>query len=235
MTLVSSIIVNAYRESNLTGVGRSLTSNQETEGLSLLNGLIPATIGQEVGQELYDINVGGQYDWPIWDYAPENVRLVLNSGAPQTLYLHPKPYDGQRLAVADAGQTLASSNLTLNGNGRQIEGAATLVLDTDGLCAQWLYRGDLGNWVRIEGLELTDAMPLPIEFDDYFAILLAMRLNPRHGRELASSSAVWLERQSNALQARYRRPRDVQDWGSLGLLGQRRTWDTGFGPRWRGW
>jgi len=235
MTLASEIIISAYRESNLRAVGQSLTTAQETEGLTLLNNVFLASMGQEIGQEFVDYNIGGEFEDFIWDYVPENVRLVLNVGSARTLKLHPKPYDGQRLAVTDPAGNLATANVTLDANGRTIEGAATLVLNTNGLDAQWIYRADLGNWVRITGLAASDTVPFPQEFDDYFTILLAMRLNPRHGRELAASSATWLQSQSQRLEARYRRPRDQQDWGSLGLLGQSNFIDNGRWARWRGW
>lgn len=236
MTTASELITSAYRESNLVGVGRSLSTAQQTEGLTLLNNLIPATIGQEIGEEFCDMNVGGEYDDDYnWEWLPENVRLVFNTGSAQTFKLHPRPYDGQRLAVTDPGSNLATANVTLDGNGRTIEGTATVVLATDGLNASWLYRADLGNWVRITDLALGDTLPIPREFDDYFSILLAMRLNPRHGRELAQSSASWLQSQANRLEARYRRPRDQQDWGSLGLLGQTDGYLNGSFSRWRGW
>jgi hypothetical protein len=236
MATASEIIVSAYRESNLVGVDRALTTAQETEGLSLLNNLIPATIGNEIGEEFCDLNVGGEYDDVyIWEWLPENIRLVLNNASERTFKLHPRPYDGQRLAVTDPGSALSTANVTLDGNGRQIEDAATLVLNTDGLDAQWLYRADLGNWVRITDLVAADTMPTPREFDDYWSILLAMRLNPRHGREMVQSSASWLDSMANRLEARYRRPRDQQDWGSLGLLGQTDGYLNGSFSRWRGW
>lgn len=235
MATASETIIGAYRELNLRAAGQALTSVQETEGLELLNEIIPATIGQEAGQELCDLNIGGEYDDDIiWEWVPENVRLVINAGAQSTLKLHPKPYDGQRVAVSDPNNVLASANLTLDGNGRSIEGAATLVLSTDGLDAEWMYRADLGNWVRITSLVAGDELPFPRDFDAYFRILLAMRLAPRHGRELAQSSAVYLQSMEGKIQARYRRPRDQQDWGSLGLLGQRQTFLDGQFARWRG-
>lgn len=234
-TTASDILVAAYRESNLTGVGRALTSAQETEGLTILNGLLPATVGQEIGQELSDLNIGGEYEDYFWEYVPQNVRLVLNIGSPRTLKLHPRPYNGQRLAVADAGETLGTSSLTLDGNGRLIEGDPTIILDESGMVREWIYRADLGQWLRLDSLELTSDMPFPREFDDYWSILLAMRLNPRHGRELAQSSATWLQSMASRLEARYRRPRDQQDWGSLGLLGQRRNDGNAYWGRWGGW
>lgn len=223
MTLASEAIDRAYREVNLIAAGANAPTVQQTEALTLLNGILSATFGFAAGEELRDLNIGGEYDesWALNTYAPENVRLVLNLGAARTISLHPQPYEGQRLAVADAGANLATYPLTLDGNGRRIETTATLVLNTSSLAAQWFYRADTGNWQRLELLEVGDDLPFPVEFDDYFVILLAMRLSPRHGRELMQSSAVWLDSMSTQLQARYRRPRPVQDWGSLGLLHQR--------------
>jgi hypothetical protein len=224
MTLASEAIQRAYRESNLVMAGASPSTTQAAEGLVLLNAILPATLGFAAGEELRDLNIGGEHDESdLAEYqVPENARLVLNLGAARTLQLHQHPYEGQRIAVADAGANLATYNLTLDGNGRRIETAATVVLNTSSLSRQWFYRGDTANWQRLDGLVAGDTLPFPTEFDDYFIILLAMRLNPRHGREMAQASAAWLGTMTTQLEARYRRPRPVQGWGSLGLLGQRR-------------
>lgn len=222
MTTASETITAALREGNLLGINASPTTAQQTEGLALLNSLLLAVFGFDAGQELADLNVGGSYDGSAIasEHVPENCRLVLNLDNARTFRLHPRPYDGQRLAVADAGANLSTNNLTLDGNGRTIEGAASKVLSTDGAALQWFYRADLGDWKAIGALALADDLPFPIEFDDYFRVLLAMRMNPRYGQELQQGSAVWLERISSRMEARYRRPRDVQDWGTPGLLGQ---------------
>jgi hypothetical protein len=222
--LASEAITAAYREGNLLGINATATDAQLAEGLSLLNSLLLAAIGYEAGEELGDLNIGGQFDQSGWaiEFIPENARLVLDLAGAVTYSLHPLPYDGQRVAIADATSCLAANNLTLDGNGHLIEGAATLVLNTNGDNRQWFYRADLGQWKRLTSLALTDELPFPTEFDDYFRILLAMRLNPRYGQELQQGSALWLNGISTQLEARYRKPRRQQDWGSLGLLGQRR-------------
>lgn len=228
MALVSTIVEQAFREGNIVGENSFPTPRQANEAVTLLNGLVSAAVGYEVGDGLADLTLGGEWDqsWSMNGYVPENARLVLASGGATTVQLHPSPYDGQRFAIADAGRNLATANLTLDGNGRLVEGTATKVLTTNGLVAGWLYRADLGDWKRIEPLEAGDAFPFPAEFDDYFSILLAMRLASRFGGTLPATSAAWLERMSAQIQARYRKPRPVQDWGSLGLLHQRR-WDYG--------
>lgn len=220
MALASAIITAAYREGNLLSINASPTTAQQTEGLDRLNALLSATIGFDAGRSLRDLPIGGEYDATPSEYAPEDVRLITNLTAAQTIKLHPHPYDGQRIAIADAGNNLATYNLTLDGNGRRIEAASTVTLNTNNLTREWIYRADLGEWKRLSTLTASDSLPFPTDFDDYFIILLAMRLNPRYGQELQQGSAIWLEGMANRLEARYRKPRPLQEWGSLGLYGQ---------------
>lgn len=225
MTLVSDIIKRAYRETNLIPLVADPSANQSSEALPLLNSLIMSAIGNEVGDELFEVNYGGDNDQSsyISDWVPDNARLVLNLSAAVTLTLDPYPYEGQRLGVVDAGSNLNTYNLTLDGNGRNIEGAATLVLSTDDTYSQWMYRSDTGNWVKIESLDTTDEMPFPIEFDDYFAIMLAIRLNPRYGQELNTQSFEALKRYRSQIRARYRN-RNANPQLDLGLWYPDRKW-----------
>lgn len=224
MTLASDIITRAYRETNLIPLVATPNANQQAEALTLLNGQLLAALGFEAGDDLSDLNIGGQFDQSsiCSQWVPENARLVLNLTGALTLELHPQPYDGQRLAIADAGANLATYNLTLNGNGRQVEGVANLVLNVNGDARQWLYRADIANWVKVVTLAATDSMPFPAEFDSFFITRLALRLNPRYGQSLSQESGNELTRAETKLRARYRKPQRVQDKGSLGLLGSRR-------------
>jgi hypothetical protein len=228
-TLASDIITRAHRESNLTPLVSAPNANQQAEALPLLNGQLLAALGFEAGTDLGELNIGGQFDQSAIcsQWVPMNARLVLNLAGATTLKLHPQPYEGQRLAVADAAANLAANPLTLSGNGRQIEGAASVVLNVNGDARQWLYRADTANWVKITALAAGDAMPLPQEFDSFFTTRLAMRLNPRYGQSLSQETAKELATIEGKLRARYRKPRPAQDMGTLGLLGQR---SGGFGP-----
>jgi hypothetical protein len=224
MATAAEIIQRAYRESNLIAIGSTPTAAEQTEGLSLLNSLIQSTIGSEVGLPLTDLNVGGTYDQTAFcsPWIPENVRLILNLTGPLTFKLDPMPYDGQRFAIVDSANTLDTCNLTLDGNGRTLELDATELFNTEGLVAEFMYRADQANWVRVTDLVATDDMPFPTEYDDYFIVMLAVRLNPRHSRNLTPESQMALQRQRSQIQARYRKPRTPNDPGSLGLLHQRR-------------
>jgi hypothetical protein len=206
MTLVSSIITDAYRESNLIPLIATPSANQVTEALRRLNNIIMSTVGNEAGDELRDLNYGGDYDQStcLREWLPRNVRLVLNLDAAVSLDAHPYPFEGQRLSFIDVGDNLNTYNVTISGNGRLIEGASSVTLSVDGDSRQWMYRSDTGNWVKIEELEEDDDMPFPLEFDDYFITALAMRLNPRYGQELHPLSLEALRRSRSQLRSRYR-------------------------------
>jgi hypothetical protein len=49
VTLASSIISDAYRESNLVPLVGTLTTAEQGEGLRLLNNLVLSVMGNEVG------------------------------------------------------------------------------------------------------------------------------------------------------------------------------------------
>jgi len=232
MTLVSEIISDAYRLSNITRVGGSPTSDQETEALRYLNRLVKSVFGNEAGENLRpfpigDTNISRPAEYPGWTntpsgdwFVPKNLRVMLNLSAPVDLYLHPEPDDGSRFAALDVIGNLSTNNVTVYGNGRLIEGASTLTLDTDGYNAEWFYRADLGNWVKYAELTTTDTFPFPVEFDDYFITLLAIRLNPAYGAGLDPQSQMIYNRAKSQFSARYSQKIEVGSELALIRLGR---------------
>lgn len=226
MTLVSSIIADAYRENNLVAVGKDPSTGQQTEALRLLLAVVKAAIGGEAGEYLKD--------WPLGDYGrqdrdqlgrtttqianpPINARLLHTAAAAITVYFPAMPSDGSRMAILDPYSRLAALNVTLDGNGRTIEAAATATLSTNGLSREWFYRADLGNWVRVSDFDADDEMPFPADFDMMWVILLAARLSPRYGRSLTNESALILKQQRTAFLARYAQSEDLQVRPDLSL------------------
>jgi hypothetical protein len=212
MTLASAIITDAFRESNLIPVGQSPTANQQAEALTRLNVLLASTVGNEAGDGLNDLRVGGAYDESSLcsQWVPDNARLILNLTIATTFNLDPYPYDGQRLAFVDVAGNLGTYNLTLSGNGRRIEGLTSVVLNTNSDARQYIFRADTGNWVKLTTLVLADALPFPTEFDDYFVTMLAMRINPRYSQAMTTESGEALKRARSQLRARYNGPRQVE-------------------------
>lgn len=211
MTLVSSIITDAFRESNMIALGKTPNTNQSTEALRLFNALLEAAYGGDAGEMLQDWPLGsfGEDDpatepASVYDFCEHhpglNRRLLALNLAPITVFLASQPQDGARMAIVDPFARLAVVPVTLDGNGRAIDGAAKV---TPTAAAEWFYRADLGAWKRITGVALTDDMPFPARFDAMFVILLAMRLNPRYGRTLDQQSLLVLKQGKQEFVARY--------------------------------
>lgn len=211
MSLVSEIIQRAYREPNIIPLGATPNAAQIAEALALLNTILLQTFGNEAGDPLTSINYGGTYDESTFlgDWVPDDSRLFLNLSAAADLDADPYPYEGQRLAFVDVAGNLATYNLVINGNGRLIEGASSITLDTNSDKRQWMYRADIGDWVKIEALDSADNMPLSEEFDDYFITSLTFRLAPRYGLPVSSETAAALMKGRSRIRARYRCRREL--------------------------
>lgn len=200
MTLISSLILDAFREANTLPLGKVPSDNQTTEALRLYNQNILSIYGGDAGESLVD--------WPLGSFNVDepgfvepntldtlqrptiNRRLLATNLAAITVYLTPYPQDGARMGIVDPFARLAAFPVTLDANGRIIEGNPTLVLNVDGTFQEWFYRADKGEWVRLTGLLDTDQNPFPEEFDIFFSIGLALRLNPRYGREMDPQTAA---------------------------------------------
>jgi hypothetical protein len=228
MSTNRSIINKAFREAGITEVGETPETAEFTEALEAYNDLYMSLFGNELGDPLEPVNYGtggltnsyaldSDESDEIDDYfVPQNVRLYLNLDEAVTLYMHPKPRPGARVAVVDNRDNLATYNLILNGNGRKVEDAATLTLSTNGLVREWFYRDDLGDWTRITDLTADTEAPLPREFDIFMQTALAVRLNPRYGAETDQNIIDILGRARKQLRARYRQ--DAAPGLDIGLL-----------------
>lgn len=226
-SLVSDILYQGYRESNLITINQTaLTTAQTNEALARLQSLVSGVFGWDVGENLQDWPVGvvnvKRDHWPTptpnwncwtvneWAYPIQNVRLLLDAQDAQTIYLPQQPDNGARMRIVVLSQTLATHNVTLDGNGRLVEGATTLVLDDNATAARVImYDAEAGNWVRVTSLAEDGDMPFPEEFDDYFITKLAMRLNPRYGRAMTQESSARLDEVQAQICARYRNKQNM--------------------------
>ena len=223
MTLISSIISDAFRESNIIPLGKVPNDNQLTEALRLYQQNIRALYGDNAGENLTDWPLGSinadepGYTDPRTPYAIQrptiNRRLLATNADPITVYLTTYPQDGSRIAVADPFRRLAASPVTLDANGRTIEGNPTLLLDVDGTFQEWFYRADKGDWVKLTSLAADNENPFPDDFDIFFICGLAMRLNPRYGREMDPQTATVYKSSRSQFIARYlqSQPLEIDD------------------------
>lgn len=215
MTLTSEIITDAFRQSNLLAIGVTPTALMQAEALRYLNRIVKSVFGNEVGDPLTAFplgrdNISRPSGYPYWDnappfdwYVPKNIRVMLNLTDSINLYLTPAPDDGSRFAAIDASGDLSTFPVTVYGNGSTIENALSIVLDTDGYNAEWLFRADLGNWQKSSPLILTDTFPFPEEFDFFFIIQLALVMNPTFGVQMDPQTTATWGRARSQLRARY--------------------------------
>jgi len=215
MGTINQIVTDAYREAGIIGIEEVLDADKLTEGLRRLNVLFKGLFAAELGEPLTSVNYGSlnlnntyAQDQDASSeidsaYVPSNTRLLLNLSAPATVYLNPNPRDGARFGVVDAAGNLASFNLTVHGNGRKIESATSVALNTNSLTGTWFYRADTGNWVKTTDFVNGDSSPLPDEFDDLLVMYLAIRINPRHGATSSEEMVEALRRLRKIFKARY--------------------------------
>lgn len=211
MTTISTIITDALRESNRIAAGATPPAALVTEGVTLFNRIMASVLGWEVGGTLkqWPVGITGYVDPPaeavanVWAYPTANSMLACNLSSAQTIYLPQQPADGTRIGVQDLQGNFATYNLTLNGNGRRIEGAATLTLSTNSLNRQWFFRADTGNWVRVATLDDSDDFPFPLEFEDWFIFMLTLRFAPRLGPAMPDATIAAMKRAQSQFIARY--------------------------------
>lgn len=247
MTLATDILKAAYREGNLIAIGAAPSANQQQEALDKLNRLVRGILGYKMGENLQDWMVpqpqrtapvdanfpqfpGGMggpspFSSAIYPYPPNNRRIIYG-GTAQTVYFPQRPNAGGQMAViqgsgaGDGGNT--GDVLTINGNGRTIQGALTQTFTfnsgagvTPFAPARWFYRDDLGDWVLIADLTTgtgtvsTDSLPYPKEFDEFFICALAKRLAPSYGKIIAQETIQTALNYESAFLARYRQPTDT--------------------------
>lgn len=225
MTLISSLIADAFRENNILPLNVAPNVNQLAEGLRLYNQNLKGIYGSEAGESLLDWPLGtfgvdepgfvDPRDPACIPYPSINRRLLVSNAAAVTVYLTPFPQDGSRMGIADIFGRLAAVPVTLDANGRIIEAAPTKLLNVNGTFQEWFYRADLGQWVKLTDLLATDENPFPDEFDVFCYVGLALRLNPRYGREMDPQTATVYKAQRSQFVARYLQSQPLQIDDSL--------------------
>jgi len=212
MTTLSEIIADAYREGNIIPLGKTPNAAQTAEGLRLLLRIFSSVLGDEAGENFVDWPLGtfGQANpnFPIMNEMyrnrpPINHRLIAVNNDALTVYLSPMPQDGSRMGIVDPYSRLAAFPVILDGNGRPIEDMSSLTLNVAGTNREWFYRADLGKWVRLTDLVESDEVPYPKDFDTFFTLLLALRINPRNGRDMDAQSAAVFKAEKTKFVARY--------------------------------
>jgi len=231
MTLISTIITDAYRETNLIARGSTETVAEQTEALRLLDRYIQSLFGNEAGDNLMEVLFGNNSNIDNSTYNNEFETFITNWFMPTGYRLklnleQTNPQDGAMFGVVDASNNLATFPLIIDGNGSRIESVTDLTLNTNGFEGTWFYRADRANWQRVSDLLVTDESPFPKEFDDLLIIGLAFRLDPRNGSGINQASANRYQSMLRKFRARYSQIQERPLDRSLSDLdgNQRRYW-----------
>ena len=227
MTTVRTLIEDALREGGILALGESAPADIATEGLRRINVLFRSLLGNELGDNFVNMSYGDNgltNTFGLADnrssvvdstYLPSNTNLLVNLSEAKTIYLEPNPRDGARFAVVDVSGNLDTKNLTVNGNGRTVEGNPSTTLTTAGETREWFFRADLGDWVKVADLDFSDQSPFPLQFDDFLSTSLALRLNPRYGQAMGQETMAVLTRARSQFRAKYQQETVVSS--ELGL------------------
>jgi len=221
MATASDIITRCFRENNLKQAGVAPTDAEQAEALGYLNSYIASLYGYVIGELFGDwpvpilatapINAR----WPLYPapqhvplasmpYPPQNSRVITRLTEAYTIYLPQNPSDGARMAVVNLGSSYDTFPLTINANGRGIDGAASITLDgTFTSPTRWFYRADLGEWRIMAPMTLTDPLPFPEDFDDFFVASLAARLAPVYGKTVHETTGAIARYGQIAIRDRY--------------------------------
>lgn len=229
MTLNSTIITAAYRESNFTAAGGTLSTEEQNEGLALLQSLVDSFFGLMVGTKAKPWFVPFTFhtapeaaNFPAVpgdgilrnnneeNYPPSNSRVFLRNSVATTIYLQMKPEDGAMVEIVDAGFT---ADVTLDGNGMFIGDTGsdyTTVINTAISGGSrvprrtYVFRGDIASWVSTSDLVYSGECPFPADLDDFWITHLAMRLAPRFGNMPNEATLMRLKDMNTYARGKYR-------------------------------
>lgn len=255
--LAQAAVERAYREAAIKRIGDVPNADEYTEGLDRLNGFLASLFGAEIGRLLTDVQVPlvqrtasqpnadyhqpaplnfSNLDQPIGAMEtlttgqrviPPNSRVLWRSPTAETVFFPQAPEDGARVAVVDTG---ASAPLTLNGNGRRINGTDTVVFAPGAPTATYFYRADLANWVPLVELTLTDNLPLPSEFDWLIICGTAISLTALDEIKPTTGTMFMYERLLRRCKERYLQRQSVAPGGQY-LINSDQAFEYGLGMR----
>lgn len=192
MTTCRTIIRHAMIELGVLEGEGNPSATEASDGLFRLQAIIDGLFGCGVGTALVDLEVTGA------TAILTDQRALVSATGSFTITMPDTPDNGSRIQVVDILGNLATYPLTLDGNGRKVEGSATKAITAGGT---WIYTADTANWQKVSPLALDDALLLGD--DEFFTLETAKRLAPMYGAQMSRESVVALQRAANRIRARF--------------------------------
>mgnify|MGYP006908235510 CR=1 FL=1 len=225
MSTCLDIVTRALVKCRVLGAGRTPKAQDAADGLSALQELVDHLSGYGAAHPWLDEYEDGAVT--VTRDQPGYRLHAKTSVAAFTITLPECPRDGARFGVIDADATFNTKNLTIDSDGVLFDATltnageptggsrSTTVLSTQNLRRSWMYRADLGAWIRISDLTLAGAFPYPAEFDRSWRYMLAVELASDYGVELERPDYITAQHGFSRLAARYVEPLPVAIDGML--------------------
>lgn len=173
-----------------------------------------ASVAANFPQNPYPLNQDGQFmGLPLsggsgtmyWPYPPKNSRIVFGGTEDTRVWFPEQPDDGSRMGLIMGSKATPGVTLTLDGNGRTIDGAPTQAITVGAAVRmRWIYRADLGDWRPVASLQATDELPFPEDMDDYINLGLSIRLAPKNDKTVSPETATAFKAALTIFEARYK-------------------------------
>ena len=80
-------------------------------------------------------------------YTSNNIIMVDTSSTSITLDLPEEPFDTQTFIICDCAKSASTNNVIVNGNGNNINGKSSVVLDRSGIECVFVYKNN--EWKAI--------------------------------------------------------------------------------------
>lgn len=221
MTKASEIVKQAFREINLSSIGKALTPAEAAEGLTLLNAYLSSLFSFEIGEPSFSWPVAPATTSPtaarfplfpavldlpddVFPFPPSNVNILITIAQDTTIFLNQDPEDGAQMGFINL-MGVTPLKLIVDGNGRFVKGAPILSLTADAIDKTNLfYRADLGDWTAVVKLVDATESPLQEQYDTLLSIGTAARLATRFGRSLSREQDVEQRRLLRKLKTQYK-------------------------------
>jgi len=184
---VNAVIARALQMHGQIAQGNSPDAGLAGDMLVALNTMKRAMFGTLIGPRLSPLaapaGTSGQ--------AENGGEYQIPGGANYTLTAPLNPRSGARFGVVDAGQDWTSFPLTVNPNGRLINGAAAnITIGVSGQNTRWWFRGDTGAWIaEADFASLTSTIEFPDVLIAYLPSMLAVAIAPDFDLDVAPEVA----------------------------------------------
>ena len=136
------------------GTGGSLTTNNANPNLLVVNSTtgeieirLSSTISGGTGSSTQNIYSAKRIVTGSTSMSGSDFVLFCNATTPITLTAPSSPVDGQVFKIKDASGTAETNNITINGNGKNIDGSSTVMINTNRGGIEMVYDQILDFWL----------------------------------------------------------------------------------------